>query len=321
MNRYNTPPPLPSSKLNNRNSSSRRVPPKTKVQKQKRILLTVIISGGILMLGGMITLICWAFNRDFSVSPSTVSIPADGGMVTLDVKGPGNWEVLESPAPWIIIDIGNGLLNIGAPENEGLQRSATIRIGNNRKSCTVNVVQESGAFFATPSNAYVNPHSGFRIFKIAGQADWQITEGPKSWGRVEKTNSSLFWYYDENTGEEREDAVVLQSGSKTLTLSLTQGAALSAEKMSLTASGSKHTSYIKIYGPSDWDVWSHSNFIDCSREGDKLRIDFEKNEDEPLEGEVVINGGGQKITISVKQNKYSSGGYYYPYFNPYPYSF
>lgn len=285
------------------------------------ILISVVV---LVVVGGMITLLLLFFNRDFKVTPNSITIASEGGVVSLEVDGPGNWKVLSVSEPWVYVDAGNGMLNLGASENEGIQRSATISIGNDYKSCTVTVLQESGAFYATPSNVQVSPSSSTEYFTIEGQKEWIVAEGPAGWGHVSRNGNQLVWQVDENTGDEREDMVLLQSGSKTLALTLVQGAALSAEKMNLTGGGSEHTAYIEIYGPSDWDIYDEPYFTDCSREGNRVRIDFDKNDEEEVrERDLVISGGGQKISITIKQNKYSSGVSYpsFPSYPVYPYYF
>lgn len=278
-------------------------------------ILTVLLIGLSVLVN---ILFCGCSERKFSVTPNVINLNSDGGAVTLEVEGPSEWKILEDAPAWVSVDISDGNLNVGVSENNGLERTATLVIGNTKNSCTVTIIQESGAFYASPSNARVKPGSGVEYFSIKGQNDWIIAEGPEGWGRAEKLGNQLSWTYDENDGEEREDMVVLQAGSKILTVTLTQGAALRAEKMNLTASGSKHTSYIEIYGPSDWDIVSEPIYVECKREGNRVRIDFEKNTDSEWEDDLVIGGGGQEISISIKQNKYSSTFTPY-YYTPFPY--
>ena len=171
-------------------------------------------------------------------------------------------------------------------------------------------------FLSAPSVQDVPPGGGTFRYAIGGQEGWRIEQGPEGWGSAFREENYLVWTVDENHGDRRSDYVGLRNGNKTLMVGLNQEAALRASQTSLTAGGSEHTSYITITGPHDWSCRSTSYWLDVEREGDRIKLDFDKNdESERRECEVVVTAGGQELRISVTQNKYSSGGGYY--FNPY----
>ena len=287
-----------------------------KKKRGNRLAVTLSIVAGTLVVGGGIALAVWWLNRDYKVTPSALTLESEGGEVRFHVEGPGGWEVQSTPRSWVYLSKQGDYLVCSASENNDFERRDTIRIGNGRKSCRVVLVQESGAFVATPSVQDVPPGGGTFRYAIGGQEGWRIEQGPEGWGSAFREENYLVWTVDENHGDRRSDYVVLRNGNKTLMVGLNQEAALRASQTSLTAGGSEHTSYITITGPHDWSCRSTSYWLDVEREGDRIKLDFDKNdESERRECEVVVTGGVQEFRISVTQNKYSSGGGYY--FNPY----
>ena len=112
--------------------------------------------------------------------------------------------------------------------------------------------------------------------------------------------------------------ITLRSGDKILCIGLVQCGALKASESSLNEGSSAHTKHITISGPDNWDVRSDSYWMDVTRDGNRVKIIFEKNDDDyEREGYIKINGGNQEIQIPVTQQKRttSSSGSWGPYWN------
>lgn len=282
-----------------------------------KIILSLI---GLIILGGAITTVYLLYFRSFQITPSTINVKSEGTEAHIEVKGAKDWNVRSSVPSWIdFAQVGNMLI-CSVSENDSHKRTAKIEIGNSHHSCYLTINQESGLFSGNPSNVIVsaNPSEPAK-FLIEGQDDWKISEGPEGWGKAYREDNYLRWKVDENYGEERDDYVVLQSGNKALILTLKQEGALSSEKMSVTVGSGENTTRIKISGPTEWYCSSNEYWCHAQREGNKLRLDFDKNEDTSArEGYITVSGGNQKITLDIKQNGKTT---YYtpvpPYPNPY----
>lgn len=289
--------------------------PASKASSKKKPLIILVVVVAVLFIGAAAFGIYWWMNRDFSISPNMVEFESDGGAMRVRVDGPSNWKILDSSKKWVYFSQDGNYLECTVSENLGYERGDTIRIGNNRKWCRFVIKQESGAFVASPSAKEVPATSGEYTFYISGRKDWIVDIGPAGWGSVRKSGNNLEWYVHENFGEQRSDLVKLRSGNKTLTIKIVQAGALRASETALNSeSGSSHTKYITISGPEDWDASCSEYWVDVYREGNRLKIVFEKNDyGYDRDGYIRVYGGGQEIRIPITQKKYtssSSGGYY-----------
>lgn len=323
-----TPPPFNPDKFKNNPAESGRhvsagngsstppayIPAKKKKGKHTGLIFGII--GGLLLIGGGVCGTIWWLNRGFKVTPGTLTLESDGGEVRFHVDGPSDWQVLSTPKSWVYIGRDGEYLVCSASENNDYKRGDTIEIGNNRKSCRVILLQESGAFVAYPSEQNVQPGEGTYYYSINGQEGWRIEQGTAGWGSAYREGNQLVWRVDENHGDSRSDYVVLSNGNKKLTVGINQGAALRSNLSHVTGGSTMHTSYITISGPHDWSCRSTEYWLDVEREDNKVKLEFDKNDSgEKREGYVVVSGGGQEIRIPVTQSKPSSSGSYY--YNPY----
>lgn len=285
-------------------------PPYQPNNKNKKTTLVLIIGGVLIALGGMGWLIYYILNRDFYITPASVTFESDGGIARFKVDGPSGWEILNTPKAWGSCYREDDYLCYAVGENESFLRKDTIKIGNGRKSARVIITQESGAFYSTPSHSIARNGGETVLFNISGQKEWYVESGPQGWGSTSRDGSILKWTVSENHGSERDDVVVLKAGNKTLSIYITQTAALKAESMSASFSSSGGTKRIKITGPDSWDCRSSEYWIDAEKEGDAVRIECENNDyDSSREGTVTINGGGQTIEIQITQSKKSTSYY------------
>lgn len=288
---------------------------------RKKMLLIILIAIGVLATGtGVWGVTHYLFFRGYYAKPNTVNFESEGGMASVEIDGPANWTILNTPKSWVSVMRNGNSLVCEVSENNSFGRGDTLIIGNSNKRCTFIIKQESGAFYATPSNAIIDAGGGSERFYISGQNNWHIESGPEGWGSAYRDNNCLVWNVNENFNGPRRDAIILKSGNKSLTITITQSGALNAEKMSVTIPRKGGTSRIAIYGPDDWSCDAREWWINCYREGDKLRIDCDENDENyEREGVVFVRGGGQTITIEVTQSKKasSSSNYYNNwYYNP-----
>lgn len=273
-------------------------------RKKKRKLVIMIVIASVLSIGLLVAGFFWYRNRGFSISPNVVEMESDGGSVRVKVEGPSNWKILNTPKPWVYIVQDDEYLVCTVNENLGFKRGDTISIGNNYKSCSFVIKQESGAFVASPSNVEARATSGEYTFYISGRTDWIVEVGPEGWGSVTKSGDKLLWHVSENYGDKRSDIVTLRSGDKLLNIGLEQCGALTASHYSLDEGPSAHTKYVTIDGPDEWDVRTYSYWMDVSRDGNRVKVEFEKNDDDCVrDGYIEVYGGGQEIQISVTQKK------------------
>lgn len=249
-----------------------------------------------------------------SVTPNEVSFEAEGGQARIEVKGDEEWDVENSTKSWCYYEKNLDGITITVNENNSDFRCDTIVVKGQNTTCNIIIKQESGAFYADPHNQTVEAGGGRASYHICGQKNWRIATNAESWGNVYREGENLIWEVSENNSpEERNDMITLQTDTKEIILFMTQPGCLTAEKMKITPGKSATTSRIKISGPNEWnadtDVW----WADASREGDKLRIDIEKNEDgEKRYGTVTVTGGGQSIDIEIVQSSSSPSPYPFP---------
>lgn len=257
-------------------------------------------------------------DNGLKVTPSEVTVSADGGMATFTVEGESGWKLLNAPESWGSVAHDGKTIYWEAAENFSGERADTLKIGSGDKSCSIILKQESGAFYADPTSQFVSAGSNTVYYTIIGQKEWNVAVGPEGWGSVSREGDRLKWSVNENFGGEREDAVQLQAGKRFLTVTLTQGAALMAEKTNISAGSSGGTYRVEIAGPHDWECRCNEYWIHAGREENKVCIKVDKNNDSySRDGVVYIYGGSQKIGIKVEQKKKSSGGSY-PYYPIYP---
>ena len=295
-----SPPPVPN--------------PKKKKNKTKRIIAWIIAGVAIVLLlavAGIGGLIYYIIDRDFRLTPSEVAFESDGGTAVIEVEGPDNWRLLSTPKAWNSVGREGDCLYCSVGENESFARKDSVVIGNDRHSVTLIVTQESGAFYASPSQAEaMNGGETLRI-TISGQSDWYINSGPQGWCSAYRDGSTLVLNVSENYGGGRYDEIELKSGSKTLSIPVIQTGALKAASMTAQFGSSGGTKRIEISGPDNWNCSSNEYWLDVEREGDRLMIECEKNDDDySRDATVRVWGGGQEINISVTQSKKSTSTYY-----------
>lgn len=295
-----TPPPVPQA---NNNAGKK----KTK----RRWPLFLGMSTLFLIVAGIC--VYFFFLRGFTLSQSHVSFESDGGVARIEVNGPSNWRIIGSVPSWVYTSRVDNDLIITVSESDVAMREATIKIGNGNKTTTLSVHQDSGAFYASQYSQIVDGCGGTASYTINGQTDWVVQVGPEYWGSVTQSGSTLNWTVDENFGDERQDQIKLKAGSKELYLTIVQRGGLRTDNSSLLSeSSSSHVKRINIYGPDNWNCNSNVWWMSVSRDGNQLRIDFDKNEySDSRSGTITVSGGGQTINIEVTQNAKSSGGYYY----------
>lgn len=291
-----------------------------KSKKKKKLVIIIGLASvlSMLFIGLFVAVFFWYRNRDFNISPNMIEMESDGGVVRIMVEGPNNWKILNTPKSWVYLAQDGKYLVCTVNENLGFERGDTIKIGNDYKYCSFVVKQESGAFVATPTNINASANSGEYTFYISGRTNWIIDDGPAGWGSATKIGNKLQWRVTENYGSERSDMITLRSGDKILCIGLVQCGALKASESSLNEGSSAHTKHITISGPDNWDVRSDSYWMDVTRDGNRVKIIFEKNDDDyEREGYIKINGGNQEIQIPVTQQKRttSSSGNWGPYWN------
>lgn len=248
-----------------------------------------------------------------SVTPDEVAFESGGGQARIEVNGDEDWDVENAPKSWCYYEKDANGITITVNENNSDFRCDTIIVKGTSTTCNIIIKQESGAFYADPQNQSVEAGGGRATYKICGQTDWRIATNAESWGNVYRDGQNLVWEVSENNNpEERSDMITLQTDTKEIVLFMTQSGGLTAEKMKITPGKAATTRRLKISGPEEWSASSDVWWADVSREGNKLRIDIEKNEDgEKRYGIITVSGGGQSIDIEIEQG-YSSSGPIYP---------
>lgn len=283
-------------------------------------LLSLVLVGVIIFLFVRSKKIDGIFGDDLKVTPADATVSADGGMASFTVEGSGEWKLLNAPKSWGSVAIDENTIYWEASENFSGERSDTLKVGLGDKTCSIILKQESGAFYADPTSQLVSAGSNTVYYTIIGQNNWNVAVGPEGWGSVSREGNRLRWSVTQNFGGEREDAIQLQSDNKLLTLTLTQEAALMAEKTNIKANGSGGTYRVEISGPHDWTCGTNQGWIEVDREEDKVCIKVDENDwGDPRDGIVNIYSGSQKVEIKIEQKKKSSGVYYsFPMYPTYP---
>lgn len=297
-------------------------PPPTPLQRRRRrtrIIVTSAISlfAALCVAAGIY--IYHVSRQPLKVSPDEIVFESKGGQAMINVSGPGEWSVSAKNKSWRYYSQTENGVMITVDENDNLARRDTIFIKGKNNEQRIVIKQESGAFYASPTNKSTTVYGGTLLFKINGQNDWHIATQPDYWGHAYRDKDYLVWEVDEsNMSEPRNDFITLQSGNKEIILSIYQDGRLTAAENFINVSSSATTRRIKIKGFDNWTASSNDYDVSVSRDGDNLVVRFEKNDDDyPREGSIFVKGGGQTITIEYKQSAKSSGGSYY--YNPYPF--
>lgn len=297
-------------------------PPPTPFQRRRR-RTKIIVASAISLFAALCiaagTYIYRLSRQPLKVSPNEILFESNGGQAMVNVSGPGEWSVSAKNKSWRNYSLTENGVMITVDENDNLARKDTIIIKGKHNEHRIVIKQESGAFYASPTNKSTTVYGGTLLFKINGQNDWHIATQPDNWGHAYRDKDYLVWEVDENNlSEPRNDFITLQSGNKEIILSIYQDGRLTAAENFINVSSSATTRRIKIKGFDNWTASSNDYDVSVSRDGDNLVVRFEKNDDDyPREGSIFVKGGGQTITIEYKQSAKSSGGSYY--YNPYPF--
>ena len=199
-----------------------------------------------------------------TVSPTSVTIPKDGGSAEATVTCDASWSVDTSTVPdWLTCTKSGNTLTFSASKNDGSSRSATVTLKHSNGSLTATVkVTQSGEMLnlSASSISFGSKDNDPIVVNVScDNANWTIDQSTvPSWLTVTADKQSdpmtITVVAQDNTGEARNAEIVVKhsNGEITRTLKVGQNAASSggtAKYVKITSTSSlTNGQYLIVYG-------------------------------------------------------------------------
>ena len=203
-----------------------------------------------------------------ALSPTSVSLPGEGGTETVEVGTNGQWRVDYNGWVTVTPSSGNGttMVTVSAPPNTtGTERSAHVNFIAGAQTKTLSVTQEyvEGPILSV-SPASVNAAGGgeSKPVQVTASGSWTAT-GP-AWVTIAPASGSgdkpvTLTVTPNPTAQARTDKVTFTSGTKTATVDITQAAGVIDDCGNTPATacnwsnlGNPVNGRIEIGGDKDW---------------------------------------------------------------------
>lgn len=167
-----------------------------------------------------------AKERYLSVLPQKLSFECCGGGKTLSVSCSGQWTIENGTPSWYKIKRQAEGISVVVSENvTSVKRSDSFKIKYEDKECTVLVSQEGRNTNLLVSNTDLSfRHKGGSAgMRVWCNYPWEISVPPASWGRLYKTEDSLYLTVEANRKrDERSDYFKIRSGDKEVRINVLQ---------------------------------------------------------------------------------------------------
>ncbi|GAB1453449.1 hypothetical protein MASR2M47_35050 [Draconibacterium sp.] len=256
---------------------------------------------------------------DWSVSPSTQSVPASGGsyQATVSANGSCTYNVTFNN-DWIhfvnYLGSGNFAYSVDA-NNTGNSRTGTVSINNATDGInditTLTIVQDGACSLFLSSNMldFTNT-AGNKSVNVTSNSSWTVSDDA-TWISVSPPSSSnngtLTVSVTANTGAERTGTVTVSGCKSTKTISITQtgtcSLAFSKPSLDFTSSSSNNT--VNVSSNSSWTVNDDASWITVSQTSGSnnatLTISVSNNSGAERSGTVTVSGCNTTKTITVIQ--------------------
>lgn len=257
-------------------------------------------------------------NSYLNVSPSSVSIDAEGGTIYVDVSSNREWKISTGLASWgHASKYSKYKLSIRVDANSNTtSRSDWMEISCNNRTARINVQQAARDYFTISSNSVnVSEDGGSFSFTVSTNESWSISTNTYEWGHLTRSGNSLSLRVDPNpNSSSRTDYFIIRSQSgKEQRVNITQQgctAFLNISTQSLTFSSYSGSQTITISSSPDWVVtvnpynWGH-----LSRSGNTLTYRVDENTSTYNRTDyIIIKAGNIEKQISVTQYGRSSYG-------------
>ncbi len=249
---------------------------------------------------------------DLSISTSEITIPYQGGDELVDVASNGKWNI-EGMTDWCktnAYSAKNFIVQCRDMNNSTREKVTTLLVKNGSKYQSLKVIQAGRPeYIEVGAKELAFPAAGTEEnLSVKSNANWEVRSIP-SWCKVEKGDSVIRIIVSPNTRTiERNDDIVIESPSKSVTIKIHQGAGeekltLSQNDLEFSAYGDVH--YIKVYTDADnWFLGDFPTWMDVQKVGnDSIRIECGKNvpNGEPREGSVQVRTDRQTVGVKVVQ--------------------
>ena len=230
-----------------------------------------------------------------SASPSSVSIPQEGGSADVTVTSDdSNWTIdTESVPTWLTATRSDNTITFSAGENTDTKRSATITLthSNGTLTATVKVSQEgavaSDAISLSPASLIFDADSTTpqTVEVTSNNTDWYWdTESVEEWITITKSGTQVIVSVSVNTGDARSCTVKFthSNGTKNANLVINQRAPVSGTKATFTkvTSGTVGAGdYLIVYEDGNKALdgsltdFSKTNYIDVTINGSTITAD------------------------------------------------
>lgn len=224
-----------------------------------------------------------------SISPSSVSISAEGGTRTFSVNSNGPWYISTNTYGWgHLTKNGNDLTLLIDSNNSNNLRADFFEISSGSKTCRVNISQAGmpQVFLnVSTTNTSFSSSGGSQTIYVDTNSDWTISVNTNSWGHLTKNGNQLSLRVDENkSSSQRSDYFKIKAGQIEKTIFITQ-----AGKSNISDNSNRVTGNIR-------NIWIDHNVTDSyGNSGMRIHVKFD------------INGMLKKTGLAAVYFYYSNG--------------
>jgi hypothetical protein len=256
---------------------------------------------------------------NWSVSPSTQSVPSSGGSYQAQVFASGSCSYnLTFNNAWIHFvnypGSGGFAYSVDA-NNTGNSRTGTVSINNAtdgiNDSTTLTIVQDVPCSLFLSSNMLdFTSSSGNNTVNVSSNSSWTVNDDA-SWITVSQTsgsnNATLTISVSNNSGAKRNGTVTVSGCNTTKTITVIQAGtcSLSLSKPSLDFTSSSGNNTVNVSSNSSWTVNDDASWITVSQTSGSnnatLTISVSNNSGAERSGTVTVSGCNTTKTITVIQ--------------------
>lgn len=247
-------------------------------------------------------------NSYLYVSPSNISIGAEGGTIDVRVNSNRDWYISTGPASWgRTSKYSRSIEWEVAPNTQTSERTDYIDLSCTNCTQRIYIKQAAKKYFnISPTYIEVPGDGSTYSFEISTNESWSISTNTYSWGHLKKNGNSLSLTIDENpmTGE-REDYFVIksQSGIEKRVDIYQSGSYLFTDKNNLIFDYYGTSQSIEVSCGGNWDIdvgtrpWAH-----LSKDGNTLTLSCDYNPGEQRKDWFTLKSGSLTWRVDFIQN-------------------
>lgn len=247
-------------------------------------------------------------NSYLYVSPSNITIGAEGGTIDIRVDSNRDWYISTGTPSWGRTIKYSRLIEWEvSPNTQTSERTAYIELSCINCSQRIYIEQAAKKYMnISPAEITVPSDGGTYTFTVSTNETWHISTNTYSWGHLVKHGDALSLTIDENPKtEDRDDYFVItsKSGIECRVNIHQAGSFLFTDKDNLVFDYYGTSQTIQVLCGSDWEIdvntapWAH-----LSRSGDILTLSCDYNSEEKRYDWFVLKSGSLRWRVDFIQN-------------------